>query len=62
MDWKKHLEKNRIQKVEKTVNIKVKLPHVNKKPLVRKRTLFKHPFLFLLYKTTRVLGQNPVSA
>ena len=30
MDWKNHLEKNPIQKIEKTVKIKVKLPHVNK--------------------------------
>ena len=27
---KNHLEKNPIQKIEKTVKIKVKLPHVNK--------------------------------
>ena len=33
MDWENYLEKNSNQKLEKTVNIKVKLPHVNKKPL-----------------------------
>ena len=39
------------QKIEKTVKIKVKLPHVNKKPLARKRifvkTLFSHSTLKL---------------
>ena len=30
MDCENHLEKNPIQKIEKTVKIKVKLPHVNK--------------------------------
>ena len=33
MDWENRLEKNPIQKIEKTVKIRVKLPHVNKKPL-----------------------------
>ena len=45
MDWENHLEKNPIQKIEKTVKIKVKLPHVNKKP---SEFLFKHRFLTLL--------------
>ena len=40
MDWKNHLEK----KSEKTVKIKVKLPHVNKKPLARKRIFVQTPF------------------
>ena len=35
MDWENHLEKNPIQKIEKTVKNKVKLPHVNKTPLGR---------------------------
>ena len=38
------LEKNPIQKTEKTVKIKVKLPHVNKKPLARKRNFVQTPF------------------
>ena len=42
MDWKNHLEKNPIQKIEKTE--KVKLPHVNKKPLARKRIFVQTPF------------------
>ena len=44
MDWKNHLQKNPIQKNEKTVKIKVKLPHVNKKPLARKRIFVQTPF------------------
>ena len=51
MDWKNYLEKHPIQKIEKTVKIKVKLPHVNKKPLARKRifvqTLFSQSTLKL---------------
>ena len=52
MDWEDHLEKNSIQKIEKKiVKTKVKLPHVSKKPLARKRifvqTLFSHPILKL---------------
>ena len=35
MDWENHLEKNPIQKIEKTEKIKAKLPHVNKKPLAK---------------------------
>ena len=49
MDWEKHLEKNPIQKLEKTVKIRVKLPHVNKKIHYRETEfLFKHRFLTLL--------------
>ena len=44
MDWENHLEKNPIQKIEKTLKIKVKLPHVNKKPLARKRIFVQTPF------------------
>ena len=44
MDWENHLEKNPIQKIERTVKIKVKLPHVNKKPLARKRIFNQTPF------------------
>ena len=66
------LEKNPIQNFEtKTVKIEVKLPHVNKKPLARKRifvqTLFSHStFKFkakkiLRRKTTHVFAPLPVS-
>ena len=37
-------EKNPIQKIEKTEKIKAKLPHVNKKPLARKRIFVQTPF------------------
>ena len=37
-------KKNPIQKMEKTVKIKVKLPHVNKKPLPRNRIFVQTPF------------------
>ena len=51
MDWENHLENNPIQKIEKTVKIKVKLPHVNKKSLAKKRifvqTRFSHSTLKL---------------
>ena len=38
------LERNLIQKTEKTVKIKVKLPHGNKKPPARKRIFVQTPF------------------
>ena len=44
MDWENYLEKNPIQKIEKKVKIKMKLPHLNKKPLVRKRIFVQTPF------------------
>ena len=44
MDWENHLEKNPIQKTEKTVKIKVKLPHVNNKPLAGKQIFVQTPF------------------
>ena len=71
MHWENHLEKNPIQKVEKIVNIKVKLPHVNKKPQVRKRIFVETPFSHSTLKldqknsrrkTTRLFAPFPVSA
>ena len=44
MDWENHFEKKPIQKIEKTVKIKVKSPHVNKKSLARKRTFVETPY------------------
>ena len=44
MGWENHLEKSPVQKIEKTVKIKVKLPHVNKKPLARKQIFVQTPF------------------
>ena len=40
----KPFRKNAIQKIEKTVKIRVKLPHVNKKPLPRNRIFVQTPF------------------
>ena len=40
----KPFRKKPIQKIEKTVKIKVKLPHVNKKPLARNRIFVQTPF------------------
>ena len=53
MDWENHLEKNPIQKIEKTVKIEVKLPHVNKKPLARKRTFVQTLFSHFALKLER---------
>ena len=56
MDWENHLEKIRSKKSKKQ-KIKVKLPHVNKKPPARKRifvqTLFSHSTLNLEQKKFR---------
>ena len=41
---KKPFRKNPIQKIEKTVKIKVNLSHVNKKQLARKRNFVRTPF------------------
>ena len=71
MNWKNHSEKKTIQKIEKTVKIKVKLPHVNKKPLARKRIFAQTQFSYSTLnlerknsrrKTTRFFAPLPVSA
>ena len=53
MDWENYLEKNPIQKIEKTVKIRVKLPHVNKKPLPRNRIFVQTPFSHSTLKLER---------
>ena len=59
-ELRKPFLKNQIQKIEKTVKIKVKLTHVNKKSLARRRiffqTLFSHCTLKLEQKN--VTPQN----
>ena len=59
------------KKNEKTVRIKVKMPHVNKKPLARKRIFVQIPFSHSTLnlerknsrrKTTRFFAPLPVSA
>ena len=71
MDWENQLEKNPIQKIEKTVKIRVKLPHVNKKLLPRNRIFVQTPFSHSTFKlerknsrrkTTRFFAPFPVSA
>ena len=53
MDWENNLEKNPIQKIEKTVKIRVKLPHVNKKQPARKRFVVQTPFSHSTLKLER---------
>ena len=53
MDWENHLEKNPIPKIEKTVKIRVKLPHVNKKPLPRNQIFVQTPFSHSTLKLER---------
>ena len=54
MDWENHLEKNPIQKIEKTVKIRVKLPHVNKKKrLPRNRVFVQTPYSHSTLKLDR---------
>ena len=50
MDWENHLEKNPIQKIEKTVKIRVKLPHVNEKPIPRHRIFVQTPCFLTYFK------------
>ena len=50
MDWENHLEENPIQKIEKTVKIKVKLPHVNKKPTSEKANFCSNTVFSLYFK------------
>ena len=58
MDWKNHLEKYLIQRIEKRVKIKVKLPHVNKKPLARKRILVQTPFSHFILKIEQTISRR----
>ena len=52
MDWEQ-LEKNPIEKIEKTLKIEVKLPHVNKKPLARNPIFVQTPFSHSTLKLER---------
>ena len=49
----KTILKNPIEKLEKTVKIRVKLPHVNKKPLPRNRIFVQTPFSHYTLKLER---------
>ena len=57
MDRENHLEKNHIQKIAKNpLKItKVKMPHVNKKPLARKRFFVQTPFSHSTFNLERKL-------
>ena len=50
MDWENHLEKNPIQKFEKKANIKMKLPHVNKKTISEKANFCSNTIFSLYFK------------
>ena len=50
MDFEYHLEKNPIQKIEKTVKTKVKLPHVNKKTTSEKSNFCSNTVFSLYFK------------
>ena len=53
MDWENQLEKTDPKNLKKPVKIKVKLPHVNKKPLPRKRIFVQTPFSHYTLKLER---------
>ena len=57
----KPFRKNPIQKIEKTVKIKVKLPHVNKKPLANfcSNTVFS---LYFKFRATKFHAAKPLAA
>ena len=53
MDCENQLEKNPIKKIEKTVKFRVKLPHVNKKPLPKNQIFVQTPFSHSTLKLER---------
>ena len=57
----KPFRKNPIQKIEKTVKIKVKLPHVNKKPLARKRIFVQTPFSHFPLNLERKISRRKIT-
>ena len=62
MDWKNHFEKNLIQKIEKTVQIRVKLPHVNKKPLPRNRNFVQTVFsIYFKIRARKIHAAKPLA-
>ena len=56
MDWENHLEKIRSKKIEKTVKIKVRLPHMNKKTTSEKANFCSNTTLKLERK--KITPQN----
>ena len=62
MDWENHLEKKPIQKIGKTVKIRVKLPHVNKKPLPRNRIFVQTSFsLYFKIRAKKIHAAKPLA-
>ena len=57
----KTFRKNPIEKIEKTVKIKMKLPHVNKKSLARKRIFVQTPFSYITLKLERKIFMSDVA-
>ena len=58
----KHFRKNSIQKIEKTVKIKLKLSHVNKKALARKRIFAQTPFsLYFKIRAKKFHAAKPLA-
>ena len=58
----KPFTKNPIQKIEKTVKIKVKLPHVNQKPLPRNRIFVQTPFsLYFKIRAKKLHANKPLA-
>ena len=53
MDWENHLDKKSNPKIEKTVKLKVKMPHVNKKPLAGKLIFDQTPVSHSTFKLER---------
>ena len=50
MDWENHLGKNPIQKIEKKVKIRAKLPHVNKKTTTEKPKFCSNTIFAIYFK------------
>ena len=50
MDWENQLEENPIKKIEKTVKIKVQLPHENKKTTSEKANFYSKTVFSIYFK------------
>ena len=63
MDWENQLEKNPIQKIEKTVKIRVKLPHVNKKTTTEKANFCSNTSfaLYLKIRAKKIHAAKPLA-
>ena len=57
----KPLRKKSDRKIDKTVKIKVKLPHVNKKPLARKRIFVQTPYSHSTLEINKIHAAKPLA-